>query len=161
MAVVKSGMSPGEKFMLRVRSSKHNAIERIFDVVMRDVVRPPRRGWHSMEEVAITRRCEFVGELCAEEAIADQHFVDGSQAIERQRGKAAANRVADDQRAGQHRGGGRHARGRAGRHESWHLHRRGRPAAVATGAAAAGHDPHGGPPGLVWRPGEHFRGTLA
>ena len=41
MAVVKFDMPPGEAYLKRVRSPKHNAIERVFDAVMRDIDATP------------------------------------------------------------------------------------------------------------------------
>jgi len=63
LAVVKSNMPPGEKYLLRLRSDKHNAIERIFDVVMKGIKNVPPKRWASMSERAIKRRGEFIGEL--------------------------------------------------------------------------------------------------
>ncbi|HRP62163.1 MAG TPA: hypothetical protein PK400_02600 [Phycisphaerales bacterium] len=63
MAVVKFDMPPGEEFLRRVRSDRHNAIERVFDVVMRDVIVRQARGWHHTDDAAIKRACEFLGEV--------------------------------------------------------------------------------------------------
>ncbi len=64
MSCVKFDMAPGERYMLRVRSAKHNAIERIFDVVMKgvDSLSPERLA--RMDDMAVKRRCEFVSEIC-------------------------------------------------------------------------------------------------
>jgi amidophosphoribosyltransferase len=63
MAVVKANMLPGEKYLLRIRSDKHNALERIFDVVMRGVRNTSPARWTAMDERAMKRRAEFLGEL--------------------------------------------------------------------------------------------------
>ncbi|MDY7108426.1 MAG: amidophosphoribosyltransferase, partial [Planctomycetota bacterium] len=63
MAVVKANMHPGEKYLLRLRSDKHNALERIFDVVMRGVRNTSARSWAAKDEHAMKRRAEFLGEL--------------------------------------------------------------------------------------------------
>jgi len=59
---------------------------------------------------------QFAGQVGAEEPIGDQRFVDASQALERQIPQAPAHRIAHDQRAGEHGGGGRHARAHGGMH---------------------------------------------
>jgi amidophosphoribosyltransferase len=63
LAAVKFDMPPGEKYLLRVRSDKHNAIERIFDVVMKDINSTRRNRWSTMDDAAMKHRCEFLGEL--------------------------------------------------------------------------------------------------
>ncbi|MHC5115009.1 MAG: amidophosphoribosyltransferase [Planctomycetota bacterium] len=63
VAAVKFDMPPGEKYMMRLRSSKHNAIERIFDIVMKGTRNTPTGGWRALDEAAIKRRCEFVAEV--------------------------------------------------------------------------------------------------
>jgi len=63
VATVKFDMPPGVPYLLRVRSDKHNAIERIFDVLMKGIrsVRPKR--WPKMSEREIRDRCEFAGDV--------------------------------------------------------------------------------------------------
>ncbi len=63
LAAVKFDMPPGEKYLLRVRSSKHNAIERMFDVVMKGVNSIPSKRLLAMDDQTIKHRCEFVAEL--------------------------------------------------------------------------------------------------
>jgi amidophosphoribosyltransferase len=65
IAAVKMDMPPGEKYLLRVRSDKHNAIERIFDVVMRDLTAKRSRNSARKDDRSIKRRHEFVAELYA------------------------------------------------------------------------------------------------
>ncbi|MHC4416293.1 MAG: amidophosphoribosyltransferase [Planctomycetota bacterium] len=62
VAVVKFDMPPGAEYVKRVRSDKHNAIERVFDIVMKNV--------NALSEVELQgdddelkRRCEFLGEV--------------------------------------------------------------------------------------------------
>ncbi|MBT8484369.1 MAG: amidophosphoribosyltransferase [Phycisphaerales bacterium] len=62
VATVKFDMPPGEQFMLRVRSSKHNALERVFDAVTRDL-RVSSTPTSKMTDEAIKHRCDFVGEV--------------------------------------------------------------------------------------------------
>jgi amidophosphoribosyltransferase len=78
LAMVKFNMPPGETYLRRVRSDKHNALEHIFDIVMRDVRqqkksrRPYKEdGGHGgvalaqKEDTAVSlkRAHRFVGEL--------------------------------------------------------------------------------------------------
>jgi amidophosphoribosyltransferase len=61
LAVVKFDMPAGARFLRRVRSVRHNALERIFDTVMRDVTRlaaDPRR----LDDGALKQRGRFLGE---------------------------------------------------------------------------------------------------
>jgi len=62
LSAIKFDMPPGEKFMLRVRSTRNNAIERIFDVVMKDM-NAARKELAAMDDLAANRRCEFMAEL--------------------------------------------------------------------------------------------------
>ena len=57
LAVVKRNMPPGEPFLQRIRSDKHNAIERIFDTVMQDLDKAENRTDDDPR-----RHCEFLGE---------------------------------------------------------------------------------------------------
>src|SRR6516164_3346644 len=63
MAVVKYDMPPGEEYLRRVRSDRHNAIERVFDAVMRDILTHQDRGFANLDDAAIKRACQFLGEL--------------------------------------------------------------------------------------------------
>ncbi|MHC4909988.1 MAG: amidophosphoribosyltransferase, partial [Planctomycetota bacterium] len=63
IAVVKYDMPPGEPFLRRLRSDRHNAIERIFDAVMRDVKRLPRNLHGSGDDSALKMQCDFLGDL--------------------------------------------------------------------------------------------------
>ncbi|MCP3905373.1 MAG: amidophosphoribosyltransferase [Planctomycetes bacterium] len=63
VSAVKFDMPPGEKYLLRIRSSKHNAIERIFDVVMKGTRNAPSGGWKTLDEAKIKAKCEFVAEV--------------------------------------------------------------------------------------------------
>ncbi len=64
IATVKFDMPPGEEYLRRVRSDRHNAIERVFDVVMRDILQrhASECGW-SMDDAGMKRACEFLGDL--------------------------------------------------------------------------------------------------
>ena len=63
LAVVKLGMPPGEKYLLRIRSAKHNAIERIFDVVMSGTDAIGSKRSAPLDDRALKHRCEFLGEV--------------------------------------------------------------------------------------------------
>jgi amidophosphoribosyltransferase len=63
MAVVKYDMPPGEEYLRRVRSDRHNAIERVFDAVMRDILNLQSRGWADLDDAAVKHACKFLGEL--------------------------------------------------------------------------------------------------
>ena len=62
LGVVKFDMPAGEQFLLRVRSDKNNAIERIFDAItedteqLRDAITPET-------EIDAKRSCSFLGRL--------------------------------------------------------------------------------------------------
>ena len=62
LGVVKFDMPAGCQFLLRVRSDKHNAIERIFDVIMKDTESLGQSPMTSETEVACKKRCRFLGE---------------------------------------------------------------------------------------------------
>ena len=62
LAVVKHDMPPGLPFLRRLRSTKHNAIERIFDAVTRDLA-PLHRNGGSDDLDGMKRRCRFLGEV--------------------------------------------------------------------------------------------------
>jgi amidophosphoribosyltransferase len=63
LAVAKFDMPPGEPYLRRVRSDRHNAIERVFDVVMKDVRRLRRKTRREASDARLKRRCEFLGEV--------------------------------------------------------------------------------------------------
>ncbi len=63
LAAVKFDMPAGEKYILRSRSIKHNALERIFDEVLGDITHKKARRWSSMDDRAVKIRHDFVGEL--------------------------------------------------------------------------------------------------
>ena len=62
IATVKFDMPPGVPYLRRLRSTKHNAIERIFDAVTRDLapLYRPNRSW---DETEIKRRCGLLGDI--------------------------------------------------------------------------------------------------
>jgi amidophosphoribosyltransferase len=63
LAVVKFDMAPGQQFLRRLRSDRHNAIERIFDVVMRDVRAADGGGPRGLAAADLKHACEFLGEV--------------------------------------------------------------------------------------------------
>lgn len=63
MAVVKFDMPPGDGYLRRLRTDRRNAIERIFDVVMRDLQKRPTHWWRGLDDLAIKRAGEFIGEV--------------------------------------------------------------------------------------------------
>lgn len=62
LAVLKHDMPPGLPFLRRLRSTKHNAIERIFDAVTRDLAPLHKKGG-STDLDDMKRRCRFLGEV--------------------------------------------------------------------------------------------------
>ena len=62
LAVLKHDMPPGLPFLRRLRSTKHNAIERIFDAVTRDLAPLHKKGG-STDLDGMKRRCRFLGEV--------------------------------------------------------------------------------------------------
>ena len=67
LAAVKLDMPPGETYLMRVRSDKHNALERIFDVVTRDLTPRPdaasrqrRATWRSSRRASSSPRSTSV-----------------------------------------------------------------------------------------------------
>ncbi|MHC4948617.1 MAG: amidophosphoribosyltransferase [Planctomycetota bacterium] len=62
LAVVKFDMPPGDVFIRRVRSDDHNSIERVFDAVMRDVGQLASPALAEAGDLALKRRCTFLGE---------------------------------------------------------------------------------------------------
>lgn len=65
ISMVKFDMPPGEPYMKRLRSDRRNAIERIFDVVMKDVNALNRCHGQidDFSDGQFKKRCEFMGEL--------------------------------------------------------------------------------------------------
>ncbi len=63
VAVVKFNMPPGEEYLKRIRSDRHNAIERIFDVVMRGLITREEHQWQNKSDQAMKRVVEFLGEV--------------------------------------------------------------------------------------------------
>ena len=61
VAVVKTDMRPGDDFIKRIRTDKHNALERVFDVLMRDVNALPD-DLSQVSDLKLKKRCEFLGE---------------------------------------------------------------------------------------------------
>ncbi|MBC8310437.1 MAG: class II glutamine amidotransferase [Phycisphaerales bacterium] len=61
LGVVKFDMPAGDPFLLRVRSDKHNAIERIFDVITEDTERLGE-SISAETEMDAKRTCRFLGE---------------------------------------------------------------------------------------------------
>ncbi len=62
MAVVKFDMPPGEAYLKRVRSDRHNAIERVFDVVMPDSDRLLEHRFEHADDQAYRMAFEFLGD---------------------------------------------------------------------------------------------------
>ncbi|MHC5022703.1 MAG: amidophosphoribosyltransferase [Planctomycetota bacterium] len=63
IATVKLDMPPGDRFVRRVRSDRHNALERVFDAVMQDIRRLSPQEIAGAEPRRLKRRCEFLGEV--------------------------------------------------------------------------------------------------
>ncbi len=63
IATVKFDMPPGESFLKRVRSDRHNALERIFDSVTRDLRDLPDWATRDVDDAALRRRFEFLGDV--------------------------------------------------------------------------------------------------
>ncbi|MCH8344399.1 MAG: class II glutamine amidotransferase [Planctomycetes bacterium] len=63
VAVVKFDMPPGVEYIKRVRSDKHNAIERVFDIVMEDVNALGDENLENLSDDELKRRCDFFGEV--------------------------------------------------------------------------------------------------
>ncbi len=62
LAVVKFDMPPGDSFLLRTRSGRHNALERVFDVVTQSLNRVNGHGLSVGSALELKRRAEFLGE---------------------------------------------------------------------------------------------------
>ena len=65
VAVVKLDMPPGAEYIRRVRSDKHNALERVFDSVMEDVSAVGESELDDLTDGMLKRRCGFLGEVYA------------------------------------------------------------------------------------------------
>jgi amidophosphoribosyltransferase len=63
IAVVKFDMPPGERFMIRTRSAKRNALERIFDTVTGDLNRLHRGKLEHADDLTLKHTAEYLGEL--------------------------------------------------------------------------------------------------
>ncbi len=63
VAVVKFDMPPGAEYVKRIRSDKHNAIERVFDIVMGDVGLLSAEDLDSLSDQELKRLCGYLGEL--------------------------------------------------------------------------------------------------
>jgi len=63
LAVVKFDMPPGEEYLKRLRSDRRNAIERIFDEVMADVIGNHDLGWPQRDDRELKQQCEYLGEV--------------------------------------------------------------------------------------------------
>ena len=63
VSVVKFDMPPGIPFVRRLRSDRHNALERVFDAVMRDLRRLDNEPASKWPDLTLKRRCEFLGEV--------------------------------------------------------------------------------------------------
>ncbi len=59
IAVVKFNPPPGQEFLLRTRSAKHNAIARVFDHVMNDILNAPTLA---LDDATLKRLYPFLGE---------------------------------------------------------------------------------------------------
>ena len=62
LGVVKFDMPAGDPFLLRVRSDKHNAIERVFDAITKDTELLETSPMTADTEVACKKKCRFLGE---------------------------------------------------------------------------------------------------
>ena len=65
VAVVKFDMPPGAEYIRRVRSDKHNALERVFDSVMKDISAVSESELDDLTDGMLKRRCGFLGEVYA------------------------------------------------------------------------------------------------
>jgi len=63
LGVVKFDMPAGSKFLLRVRSDRHNAIERIFDVITEDTQFLDDTTLTAENEISLKKKCRFLGEV--------------------------------------------------------------------------------------------------
>ncbi|MFK7959349.1 MAG: amidophosphoribosyltransferase [Phycisphaerales bacterium] len=63
VGVVKFDMPPGDRFMLRVRSDKRSAIERIGRILQRDIEKLKPRELKNLDAAGFRRQCEFIGDV--------------------------------------------------------------------------------------------------
>ena len=63
IATVKFNMPPGESFFRRLRTTKRNALERIFDAATRDLQRLRETPMDWENEIHLKSKCEFLGEV--------------------------------------------------------------------------------------------------
>ncbi len=63
IAVVKNNMPAGAPYLLRIRSDRDNALDRVFHAVMRDVRELDPDTAAQMDDASIKQQLEFVGEL--------------------------------------------------------------------------------------------------
>ncbi|MEM6732562.1 MAG: amidophosphoribosyltransferase, partial [Myxococcota bacterium] len=63
VATVKFDTPPGEKFLIRVRSDKRTAIERLASVMGKDIAPRKTHKLAKMDDGALRQRCEFVGDV--------------------------------------------------------------------------------------------------
>lgn len=62
VATVKFDMPPGDEYFRRVRTAKRNSLERVFDIITRDLRRIEPQQFAGFSDVDLKRRCEFLGE---------------------------------------------------------------------------------------------------
>ncbi|MEM7227884.1 MAG: amidophosphoribosyltransferase [Planctomycetota bacterium] len=63
VAVVKTDMPPGEQFLVRSRSAKRNALERIFDTVTRDLNTLTKSRYKKADDLKLKRAASYLGEV--------------------------------------------------------------------------------------------------
>ncbi len=63
VASIKFDVPPGDKFLLRVRSDKRTAIERIAAILSRDLDKRKPQKLARMDDRALRARCEFLGDV--------------------------------------------------------------------------------------------------
>jgi amidophosphoribosyltransferase len=63
VAVIKFDMPPGAEYLKRVRSEKHNAIERVFDLVMKDVNTFSEQEVERLNDSQLKRRGDYLGDV--------------------------------------------------------------------------------------------------
>jgi amidophosphoribosyltransferase len=63
VAVVKFNMPPGAEYIKRVRSEKHNAIERVFDIVMEDIHALDDTDLDRLSDADLKLRGAYLGEV--------------------------------------------------------------------------------------------------
>jgi amidophosphoribosyltransferase len=62
VAVVKFDMPPGAEYVRRTRSEKHNAIERVFDIVMEDINALDEQELQHLTDTELKQRAAYLGE---------------------------------------------------------------------------------------------------